>query len=68
MESDIKRATVHRSRHVYLLATAQKADSAALMTYCGLDEIDTLITDAAPPEKIRDFFRERQKEILLVGP
>lgn len=64
-ESDIKRVVVQRSQKVYLLADGSKCNAAALTTYCGLNQIDTLITDRPPTEEICSLFRRRGNEILI---
>jgi DeoR family transcriptional regulator, myo-inositol catabolism operon repressor len=48
LESETKQTVVNKSAEVYLLVDSNKFDQYALMTYCNLDEIDTLITDKAP--------------------
>lgn len=66
-EYAIKRAAIERSRRVILLIEQSKYDVSALMSYCGLEKIDTLITDAPPPQSYLDFFEETGGRILLAG-
>jgi DeoR family myo-inositol catabolism operon transcriptional repressor len=65
LESDIKRAVVQRSQKVCLLADSSKCNVVSLITYCGLDKIDTLVTDANPPKEICNFMYNNGSEILI---
>ena len=66
-ESDIKRAVVQRSQKVYLLADSSKCNVVSLITYCGLDKIDTLITEAYPPKEICNFIQNSGNDILIAN-
>lgn len=65
LETDIKRMATERSQQIYLLADSSKCGAAALITYCGLDKIDALITDAEPSEEVRDFMTSNKKQIII---
>lgn len=65
LETDIKQAAVERSQQVYLLADSSKCDVVALITYCGLDKIDALITEAEPSKEVRDFMASHKKQIIV---
>ncbi len=56
LEYGLKSAVIQHSGSVYLLADHTKADVTALMTYCPLDQVDTLITDAQLDDKYHRFF------------
>jgi len=64
-ESDIKRAVVQRSQKVVLLADSSKCNTISLITYCGLDQINTLVTDAYPSKEICNYIRNSGNEILI---
>ncbi len=64
-ESDIKRTAVQRSQQVCLLADSSKCGEVSLITYCGLDQIDTLVTETPPPSDIGDFMEQHGKQILI---
>ncbi|MVB10170.1 putative HTH-type transcriptional regulator YdjF [Caprobacter fermentans] len=65
LESDIKRAVVQRSQKVHLLADSSKCNIVSLITYCGLDKINTLVTDASPSKEICNFVYNNGNEILV---
>lgn len=65
LEYDIKRTVVRKSQLVCLLADSSKFGTTSLMTYCGLDEIDILVTDSTPPKEYADFFAGCKHQILL---
>lgn len=65
LESDIKRAVVQRSQNVNLLADSSKCNVISLITYCGLDKINTLVTDKKPTKEICNFMHNNGSEILI---
>lgn len=65
LESDIKRVAVQRSQKVYLLADSSKSDVVSLITYCQLEQIDTLITDVSPSKEICDFIHSSGNRIVI---
>lgn len=65
LESDIKRTTVQRSRRVYLLADSSKCDVVSLITYCDLDKVNFLITEANPSKEICNYIMQYGNKILL---
>ncbi|MGI6199238.1 MAG: DeoR/GlpR family DNA-binding transcription regulator [Christensenellales bacterium] len=65
VESDVKRVAVQRSQQVVLLADHFKFDTVSLITYCNLEQIDTLVTDTMPGEKIAKFMQEHGGRIVL---
>lgn len=64
-ESDAKRAAVSRSETVCLLADHSKFGSASLVTFCGFDDIDILITDQTPPQELVSTLTGAGVRILL---
>ncbi len=65
MESDIKRMAVQRSQQVYLLADSSKYGVVSLITYCNLNKVTALITEAYPPKDVCSFIEESGGKILL---
>jgi DeoR family transcriptional regulator, myo-inositol catabolism operon repressor len=65
LESEIKQAIVKKSIEVYLMVDQYKFDKYALMTYCGLDEIDYIITDAFPSEKYQEFAKKHDIQLVI---
>lgn len=66
-ESDIKRAVVQRSQNVCLLADNSKCNIVSLITYCGLEKINTLVTDVYPQKEICNFMHNNGNEILIAN-
>ncbi|MBD1381115.1 DeoR/GlpR family DNA-binding transcription regulator [Metabacillus arenae] len=65
LESEIKQTVVRRSSEVYLLVDHYKFDKAALMTYCGLDEIDYIITDTQPSKNYQEYAKKHDIELII---
>jgi DeoR family myo-inositol catabolism operon transcriptional repressor len=65
LETEIKRAVTERSQKVFLLADSSKCGVVALITYCSLDKIDALITDAQPTEDVCNFMKNNNRQIIL---
>ena len=65
VESDLKRAAVERSQMVCLLADNSKCGEVSLMTYCGLEQIDVLITNSEPATEIYEFMNKHDHKILV---
>lgn len=57
-ECELKRVVVEKSRLVVLLLDASKIDKSLPYTFCHLDQVHIIITDAPLPEEIR---REAQR-------
>lgn len=65
LESEIKLTVVKRSVEVYLLVDQNKFEKHALMTYCGLNEIDYIITDTAPNLSYQEYFKKNDIELVI---
>lgn len=65
LESEIKRSAVQKCSQVFLLVDHDKFDKYALTTYCGLDEINYLITNRQPNELYQKFAREHEIKIVF---
>jgi DeoR family transcriptional regulator, myo-inositol catabolism operon repressor len=64
-ETALKHTAVERSQSVYLLADSSKCGEVSLMTYCGLEQIDILITESAPTPDICEFMKKNGHKILI---
>ncbi|WP_160722657.1 DeoR/GlpR family DNA-binding transcription regulator [Bacillus sp. USDA818B3_A] len=65
LESELKKTIVNRSSEVYLLADHDKFDKYGLMTYCGLHEIDFLITDQLPDDSYQEYAKNNQIQLVI---
>ncbi|MDQ6600443.1 DeoR/GlpR family DNA-binding transcription regulator [Bacillus salipaludis] len=65
LESETKTIAVERSSKVFLLVDRDKFDKYGLMTYCGLDEIDYVVTDQMPYENYQEFFNQNEIELVV---
>ena len=64
-EAALKHMAVERSQSVYLLADSSKCGDVSLITYCGLEQVDMLITDSEPVPEIREFMEKNGQKILI---
>ncbi|GAE27341.1 transcriptional repressor [Halalkalibacter wakoensis JCM 9140] len=67
LESELKNTVVNKSSKVFLLVDSDKFDQQAIMTYCHLQEIDVLITDASPPNEYVQFSVEHNIELVVAA-
>lgn len=65
LESELKKTIVNRSSEVYLLIDHDKFDKYGLMTFCGLNEIDVLITDRRPDDTYQDYAKNNQIQLVI---
>ncbi len=65
-DADVKRAAMATARRVVVLADQTKLGQVALVTFAGLDSVDTLITDAPPTHPIIRRIRDLDVEVLHV--
>ncbi|MED4224370.1 DeoR/GlpR family DNA-binding transcription regulator [Neobacillus cucumis] len=65
LESELKKLIVKKSAEVYLLVDHDKFDKYGLMTYCGLDEIDYLITDRDPKPSYQEFAKKNTIRLVI---
>ncbi len=56
IEFAIKKAVVARSDRIFLMLESRKFGAVSLLTYCKLEQIDTIVTDKMPPSEIVDAF------------
>jgi DeoR family transcriptional regulator, myo-inositol catabolism operon repressor len=65
IESGIKEIIVKGNADVFLLVDHTKFDKYAMVTYCGLEEIDYLITDDFPDEIYENYAKENNIELIV---
>jgi DeoR family transcriptional regulator, fructose operon transcriptional repressor len=64
-EAAAKAAIVHAARRVVVLADSSKLDRESLVRFARLDDVDTLITDAAPGPALADALAETGVQVVL---
>lgn len=64
LESGLKRSVVQRSAESFLLVDQSKFGKVALTTYCNLDDIDYLVTDAIP-DKYQEYANDNEIKVVL---
>ncbi|WP_322412022.1 DeoR/GlpR family DNA-binding transcription regulator [Microbacterium invictum] len=62
-EAAVKRAIVAAARRVIVLADASKVDAEYLVRFAGLEDIDVLVTDAAPSGELASALRTADVEV-----
>ncbi|MCJ7992515.1 DeoR/GlpR family DNA-binding transcription regulator [Priestia sp. OVS21] len=67
IESGIKETIVKGNADVFLLVDHTKLDKYAMVTYCGLKEIDYLITDNFLDESYQDFAKENSIQLVVIN-
>lgn len=64
-EVSVARAILRNARHRILVADRSKFARTAPVRICGLDELDTFVTDAPPPAEFAEAARAAGTEIIL---
>lgn len=64
-EAAVKSAMVRAGRQVVALADASKFGDESLTRFAGFDEIDVLVTDAAPPEPLAGALARHDVEVQV---
>ncbi|MCU7746778.1 DeoR/GlpR family DNA-binding transcription regulator [Priestia megaterium] len=67
IESGIKETIVKGNADVFLLVDHTKLDKYAMVTYCGLKEVDYLITDNFLDENYQDFAKENSIQLVVIN-
>ncbi|MBP3232330.1 MAG: DeoR/GlpR transcriptional regulator [Anaerovibrio sp.] len=65
LEYDIKRYLVDNPAKKILMVDSTKLDSASLITFCNLSEIDCIVVDKDLPPKYRDYFSENKTDVIV---
>lgn len=65
LEASVKRCAVNIAQNVYLLADHLKFDAFAPYTYCTLDDIDKLYTDAPLSEDYAKLCQKHHTEVII---
>ncbi|MCM2533259.1 DeoR/GlpR family DNA-binding transcription regulator [Neobacillus pocheonensis] len=65
LESELKKIVVNRSAEVYLLVDHDKFDKYGLMTYCGFDEIDYLVTEKLPNDTYQEYAKKNDIQLVI---
>ncbi|MCY7616856.1 DeoR/GlpR transcriptional regulator [Bacillus sp. NMCC46] len=65
VETSMKELVVKKGRDVFLLVDHTKFDKYAMVTYCGLDEIDYLITDDPLDTQYVNFIEENNIKLIV---
>ena len=63
-EAEVKRAVTANCERIVLLADHTKFGHDALISYCPLEKVSTVVTDQAPSPKYMEFFREMGIQVL----
>lgn len=63
-DAEVKRAFLRRSQRACLLVDSDKFDRTALITVCGFDEIDTVVTDRKPADDWLALFERHDVELV----
>lgn len=63
-EHAIKKIICEKASEIHILADSSKYEKPTLLTYCRLENIDYFITDATPPTKYVNFFKENDVQVL----
>lgn len=64
-EYDIKCTAVKRSNWVYLLTSADKFNTVAIMTYCTLDKLSGIITNDNPSQEMVEYMDEHDIDLYI---
>jgi len=67
IEAETKRAMAAASRRLFLLADHTKFGHTAFAPFCPLNEVDALITDAAPPKYVVEALKKAGAELVVAG-
>lgn len=65
IESELKKTIVKKSLEVFLLVDYDKFNKSSLMTYCGLDAIDYLITDMMPGKDYQEYAEQNDIQLII---
>ncbi|MFD6418548.1 DeoR/GlpR family DNA-binding transcription regulator [Streptomyces sp. NPDC060194] len=66
-EAETNRRLVRSARRVVVVADHTKWGTVGLSSFAGLDEVDTLVTDAGLPAEVREEASEHLEELVVAG-
>jgi len=66
-EAETNRQFVRSARRVVVIADHTKWGTVGLSSFAGLDDVDTLVTDAGIPEVLREEIAEHLAELIVAG-
>lgn len=66
LEASLNQAMIEAARRVIVLADSTKFGRRGFGRICGLERVDTIITDKAAPEKLVAMCHEKGVEVILV--
>lgn len=64
-EADVKRAVIAAAQRVVVVADAEKFTTELLVSFSALDQIDVLVTDAAPEPSLREELAAAETEVWI---
>ncbi len=64
---DIQRAMIHAARKIIFCLDSTKFGRPSISQLCGLEVIDTIVTDAAAPAEMLKEFRKHQIEVIVAA-
>jgi len=64
---DIQRAMIHAAQKVVLCLDHTKFGRKSVSELCGLDSIDTIVTDSSAPKELVEALRTRDLEIVVAA-
>lgn len=64
-EAAVKRAVIAAARRIFVVTDAGKYDAELLVSFAGLDHIDVLVTDVAPPSALAEALGEADAEVWV---
>jgi len=67
-DTEVKRVFIERAEHVVVLCDASKFDHRSLARVCGLEAVDVLVTNAAPPPHLAEALAAADVEVVVAGP
>ncbi len=64
-EAEIKKTYIEKGKSVILLCDSSKFGQQSLIRVCGLEQLDRLVTDTAPPDTLRDALDEAKVTVTI---
>ena len=64
-EFKIKKTAISRSAECFLLADQSKFDHVSLMTFCEINDLNCVITDAKPSDEYIEYFNDNNVDLKI---